>query len=309
MLDVDPGASVLDVGCGTGIALREIADLVGTNGTIVGLDPSTAMLEQTRARLAGVSARIHLIAGTATDTGLERDRFDAVRTERVLMHISQPREALAELARVTRPGGRIVVVEPDHRRLAVDTDVPDTWLGLVTAFSRLVPNISAGLRVLSDATALGLTAVAIEPMTHQFRSYLGDIVWQRHLDALPRVPPDPPPRATRRRRHRIPTGRQCRPERERGRPASRPDGTPVVSGAEHERTRTRRDRPSSALRVPVAPLSVAPDGHADDPSMRHGVTLREGGAAAVCGAPCTGPLASTFCKQHQAGVLGQCADR
>jgi ubiquinone/menaquinone biosynthesis C-methylase UbiE len=171
LLDVDPGASVLDVGCGTGIALREIADLVGTDGTIVGLDPSTAMLEQTRARLAGVSARIHLIEGTATDTGLERDRFDAVRTERVLMHISQPREALAELARVTRPGGRIVVVEPDHRRLAVDTDVPDTWLGLVNAFSRLVPNISAGLRVLSDATALGLTVVAIEPMTHQFRSY------------------------------------------------------------------------------------------------------------------------------------------
>jgi SAM-dependent methyltransferase len=171
LLGIGPGATVLDVGCGTGIALCEIAGFVGPEGTIVGLDPSTVMLEEARSRLDGVAARVELVEGTATDTGLESDRFDAVRTERVLMHVSEPLEALAELARVARPGGRIVVVEPDHRRLAVDTDSPDAWLRFVIAFGRLLPNMSAGLRVPSDAAILGLPVITIEPITYQFRSY------------------------------------------------------------------------------------------------------------------------------------------
>lgn len=170
VLGVEAGATVLDVGCGTGIALREIADLVGRHGTIVGLDPSTAMLEHARVRLDGVPARVELVQGTATSTGLKRDRFDAVRTERVLMHVNEAVEALAELARVTRPGGRVVLVEPDHRRLALDTDEPDVWVRAMTAVSRMLPNISAGLRAPADATTLGLRVGLIEPMTFQFRS-------------------------------------------------------------------------------------------------------------------------------------------
>jgi ubiquinone/menaquinone biosynthesis C-methylase UbiE len=170
LLGIEPGATVLDVGCGTGIALREIAELVGPSGTVVGLDPSAAMLEQARVRLEDAPAHVELVEGTATSTRLESDRFDAVRTERVLMHVAQPVEALTELARVTRPGGRVVLVEPDHRRLALDTDTPDVWMRFITAFSRMLPNISAGLRAPSDAMTLGLEVAVIEPITYQFRS-------------------------------------------------------------------------------------------------------------------------------------------
>jgi ubiquinone/menaquinone biosynthesis C-methylase UbiE len=170
LLGVQPGATVLDVGCGTGIALAEIADLVGPGGTVVGLDPSAAMLEQARRRLEGAPAGVELVEGTATETGLEADRFDAVRTERVLMHVADPLLALTELARVTRPGGRIVLVEPDHRALAVDTDTPDVHRRINTAFAAMIPNISAGLRAPADATRLGLTVEAIEPIPCAIRS-------------------------------------------------------------------------------------------------------------------------------------------
>jgi hypothetical protein len=62
------------------------------------------------------------------------------------------------------------LVEPDHRRLAVDTDTPAVWVRFITAFSRMLPNISAGLRAPADATTLGLSVAAIEPITFQFRS-------------------------------------------------------------------------------------------------------------------------------------------
>jgi ubiquinone/menaquinone biosynthesis C-methylase UbiE len=93
-----------------------------------------------------------------------------VRTERILIHVTQPGEALGELARVTRPGARVVLVEPDHRRLALDTETPDVWVRFMTAFGRMLPNISAGLRAPSDATTLGLGAALIKPITYQFRS-------------------------------------------------------------------------------------------------------------------------------------------
>jgi SAM-dependent methyltransferase len=121
VLGVEAGGTVLDVGCGTGIALREIADLVGRNGTVVGLDASTAMLEQARARLVGAPARVELVEGTATSTGLEHDRFDAVpHRARADARLRAGRGAGG--ARASDPaGGRIVLVEPDHRRLAPRT--------------------------------------------------------------------------------------------------------------------------------------------------------------------------------------------
>jgi SAM-dependent methyltransferase len=61
LLGIEPGSDLPQVACETGIALREIAELVGPHGTVVGLDPSTAMLEQARLRLDGIPANVELV--------------------------------------------------------------------------------------------------------------------------------------------------------------------------------------------------------------------------------------------------------
>jgi len=68
-LGVSAGASVLDVGCGTGIALAELAALVGPSGVAVGLDPSVAMLEQARIATESVASHVELVEGTALARG------------------------------------------------------------------------------------------------------------------------------------------------------------------------------------------------------------------------------------------------
>jgi ubiquinone/menaquinone biosynthesis C-methylase UbiE len=165
------GDTVLDLGCGSGIALRELAELVGPSGTVVGVDPSAAMLAEARDRLSTATASVELTVGNAASTGQPDARFDGVRTERVMMHVADSAGAMVELARITKPGGRIVLVEPDHRRLAIDSDDEELAIRFNAVFGRALANGSAGLRARSDAVKAGLRVTTVEPTTYQFHSY------------------------------------------------------------------------------------------------------------------------------------------
>ncbi|MGQ0615504.1 MAG: methyltransferase domain-containing protein [Acidimicrobiia bacterium] len=183
-----PGAVVADVGCGSGIALAELARIVGAAGRVVGIDPSAAMLAEAGGRAAklaeladggavtdpasaGRPAPVELVKATAAATGLPEAAFDAVRTERVLMHVADPLAAVGELARITRPGGRVVLLEPDHRRLAIDSDDPGLVHQLSGIFGNVLPNGSAGLRARSDALRAGLVDVTVDVIAQRFESF------------------------------------------------------------------------------------------------------------------------------------------
>lgn len=112
LLRLAPGARTADVGCGTGDDVRSLLDRVGPEGEAVGFDLSEAMLAQARARHAGIQgirfAAAHSDGLDATDA-----YFDGIRADRVLIHVPIPASTLKEMLRVTRPGGRIVISEPD----------------------------------------------------------------------------------------------------------------------------------------------------------------------------------------------------
>jgi len=107
MLDVLPHHLVLEVGVGAGNVLDEVP-----TGTRFGLDLSASILRDARLRLA---SRATLLCGDAAMLPFRDGAFDRVLSSEVLEHLPDPGAAVAELARVTRRGGIVVLSVPNER--------------------------------------------------------------------------------------------------------------------------------------------------------------------------------------------------
>jgi ubiquinone/menaquinone biosynthesis C-methylase UbiE len=124
LMDAQAGSALLDVGCGAGSDVRTLGELVGPYGRVVGVDSSKVMLAEARLRNRDTNLPVEFRLGNAQRLDLPDQSFDACRAERVLQHVEDPKAALSEMVRVLRPGGRIVVVEPDHGMMYVGVADP-----------------------------------------------------------------------------------------------------------------------------------------------------------------------------------------
>ena len=125
---VPRGLRVADVGTGTGAFARELAH---AGAQVVAVDPSPAMLEAARNKLEGVApGSVELRRGEAAQLPLEDGEVDAAFAHMVLQYLPSPAEALVEMVRVVRPGGRVVVVDfVRHDREWMRQELGVTWLG------------------------------------------------------------------------------------------------------------------------------------------------------------------------------------
>lgn len=115
------GGEVLDVGCGGGAFLAGARDL---GWRVVGVEPDPRAVEVATG-VRGLDVRL----GTLEEQRFESDRFDAVTSSHVIEHVHDPLGLLRECARVTKPGGRIVVVTPNIQSLGRRW-LGTSWIGL-----------------------------------------------------------------------------------------------------------------------------------------------------------------------------------
>jgi SAM-dependent methyltransferase len=152
-LALRPGQRVLDIGCGPGLLLRELAQQVGPAGRAFGLDLSEPMLEVARRRCADLG-HVEFATGDAAILPYEDASLDVVVTTQVYEYVPDIPGALAEVRRVLRPGGRVAILDTDYASLVVHTEDPARLARIVDAWDehfvhRGLPRILGGQ--MSDA--------------------------------------------------------------------------------------------------------------------------------------------------------------
>jgi len=126
------GLNVLDVGCGTGAITYGIAKMIGPAGRVVGIDSNPALIEkarQTHNEIPGLS----FMTADIFDLPF-KEEFDIVTSARVLQWLSSPAEALQKLKAAAKPGGRILILDYNHEKIAWEPEPPLSMKSFYSAF-------------------------------------------------------------------------------------------------------------------------------------------------------------------------------
>ena len=121
ILEPRAGERVLDVGCGTGLFVADIAQTVGAAGRVLGLDLSPHVLALARRRCADWSW-VSCEQGDASALPAGDAEFNAAVSVQVLEYVPDVDRPLGEIHRVLRPGGRVLIVDSDHDAFVINAD-------------------------------------------------------------------------------------------------------------------------------------------------------------------------------------------
>lgn len=147
LLRLPPGATVVDVGCGTARAVTELAEHAAH---AIGVDLDPAMLAAARRRFPGIDVR----AADASELPLGDGQAHGYRADKVYHVLPDPPAALAEARRVLVPGGRIALLGQDWDTLVIDSGQPELTRRIVHARADTIPHprVARGYRnLLLDA--------------------------------------------------------------------------------------------------------------------------------------------------------------
>ena len=175
------GMDLLDVGCGPASITADLAERVAP-GRVVALDAASDALQAARATLSerGLSEQVELTCGDVMALPFEDASFDVVHAHQVLQHLADPVGALAEMRRLTRPGGMVAVRDAVYSAMTWFPEPAgmEQWRSVYMATARANGGEpDAGSRLLSWARAAGFTDVTASASTWCYTTP-ADRTWQ-----------------------------------------------------------------------------------------------------------------------------------
>ena len=162
-LALRPGDAVLDVGSGLGHELQRIAQAVGAHGLAVGVDSNPQLVAEAQRRAADAGLPVSCEEGDGQALPFADGSFDASRAERVLMYMPRPAQAVAEMARVVRSGGRVAVFDFDYGSMIIDAPEEALARQVQAALVASVPNGTLGRQLMRYFRDAGLQNVGVHP--------------------------------------------------------------------------------------------------------------------------------------------------
>jgi len=167
-LAIRPGERGLDIGCGPGFLLCEMAKDAGAKGHVAGIDASADMVEAARRRAEhqDLKERTDIRVGDATRLDQAHGSLDFVTAVQVYLYVRHIERALAEAARVLKPGGRLVVVDTDWDSCVWRTSDRERQRRMMDAWARQFaqPHLPPLLPRLLAGAGLELQAVEAIPL-------------------------------------------------------------------------------------------------------------------------------------------------
>jgi arsenite methyltransferase len=172
-LGAQPGQRILDAGCGPGFYVAELAEIVGADGSVLGVDESSDMLTLAVARGEG-KGHVSFKRGLVTALPVADEEFDAAICVQVLEYVPDVAVALGELRRVLRRGGRLVVWDVDWGTLSWHSADPDRMARVMAAWDDHLADPVLPRRLAPLMRAAGFEDVAMEGHTFATSEFTPD---------------------------------------------------------------------------------------------------------------------------------------
>ncbi|ARN82704.1 methyltransferase domain-containing protein [Methylocystis bryophila] len=163
-LKIEPGQTILDVACGTGSDLIQLADRYPETN-FIGVERSESFLAVAKER-AGSRANLQFLPGDAHKIPLEDRRAHGARIDRSLQHVEAPAAVMKEMARVTKIGGHIVACEPDWETFVLFNGEFDDSRKIAGFFQRSIRHPFIGRELASLMNQSG-----VEPLETHVHAY------------------------------------------------------------------------------------------------------------------------------------------
>ncbi|MFA6564323.1 MAG: methyltransferase domain-containing protein [Verrucomicrobiia bacterium] len=165
LLELHPGQTVLEAGCGLGDDAFRMAERVMPGGKVVGVDASAAMISKAWSRDLAARLPVGFLVGDIKALPFANHSFARCRVDRVLQHIREPQRAIVELVRILEPGGLLLAYDNDWGTFAIASEAIQTTRAIERFWRSSFTNSGIGRDLPDYFRAAGLADVIIRPGT------------------------------------------------------------------------------------------------------------------------------------------------